>query len=260
MAPILAADGHPRRDACAGRARRLRLVRVTLTTRRDNVPFDPRHFERLASQGVHYSPREAFEYIYRTHHWRGSESKSGEGAGEDQTAHLKAILPDLLRELQTRTLLDVPCGDYTWLRQVELPVTQYIGADVVPSLIAEHQAHYGDDRHRFAVLDLRVDALPVADVLLCRDCLVHLSFADIALALGNIRRSGISYLLTTTFPACERNEDTVTGDWRLLNLELAPFNFPPPVTLFNEQCTEGGGLFRDKSLGLWRVEALTDAV
>jgi len=171
------------------------------------------------------------------------------------------VLPDLLRELDTRTLLDLPCGDYTWLRQVELPVTQYIGADVVPSLIADHQARYKDDRHGFAVLDLRVDALPSADVLLCRDCLVHLSFADIALALGNIRRSGIAYLLTTTFPDCERNEDTVTGDWRLLNLERAPYDFPAPLRLVNEHCSEGGRLFRDKSLGLWRVEDLpgTDA-
>ena len=137
-------------------------------------------------------------------------------------------------------------------------MTQYIGADVVPSLIADHQARYGDDRHRFVTLDLRVDALPSADVLLCRDCLVHLSFADIGLALANIKRSGIAFLLTTTFPECDANEDTVTGDWRLLNLERAPFDFPAPLRLMNEHCSEAGGLFRDKSLGVWGVRDLPD--
>lgn len=217
------------------------------------MPFDPRHFERLAKDGVSYAPREAFEYIYRTHHWGGKESASGEGASQDQTTRLKEQLPGLLREIGADRLLDLPCGDYSWMREIELPVVEYIGADLVPSLVAGHQSRYGDDRHRFLTLDLRVDALPAADVLLCRDCLVHLSFDDIALALDNIRRSGIGYLLTTTFPGCERNVDIMTGDWRLLNLMRAPFNFPPPVRLLNEGCTEGGGLFRDKSLGLWRL-------
>ena len=85
---------------------------------------------------------------------------------------------------------------------------------------------------------------------------MHLSFVDIIRALSNIKRSGITYLLTTTFPDCDRNEDTVTGDWRVLNLERPPFSFPAPLQLVNEKCTEGGGAFRDKSLGLWLVQAL----
>jgi hypothetical protein len=101
------------------------------------------------------------------------------------------------------------------------------------------------------------DPLPEADLLLCRDCLVHLSFADIGRALSNVLRSGLPYLLTTTFPECEVNEDIVTGDWRPLNLELEPFGFPPPSELLNERCSEAGGLFADKSLGLWQLAELT---
>jgi len=227
-----------------------------MTTRRDQVPFDPYYFERLARQGMSYSPREAFDYIYRNRHWAGKESVSGEGASQDQTAQLRAVLPRRLRELETHTLLDLPCGDFSWMREVTLPVAQYVGADLLPALIAEHQARYADDRRCFLVLDLTVDALPPADVLLCRDCLVHLSFADVARALANIKRGGIDYLLTTTFPSCDQNEDVVTGDWRLLNLERPPFNFPPPLRLMNEGCTESRGAFGDKSLGLWRVGQL----
>jgi len=159
-----------------------------MTIRRNQVPFDPYYFERLARQGMSYSPREAFDYIYRNRHWAGKESVSGEGASQDQTAQLRAVLPRLLREFETHTLLDLPCGDFSWMREVTLPVAQYVGADLLPALIAEHQARYADDRRCFLVLDLTVDALPPADVLLCRDCLVHLSFADVARALANIKR------------------------------------------------------------------------
>jgi hypothetical protein len=115
---------------------------------------------------------------------------------------------------------------------------------------------YADARHRFLVLDLTRDELPPADLLLCRDCLVHLSYPDSRRALANVVRSGIPYLLATTFPAAAVNEDIVTGDWRMINLEAAPFCFPPPLQVLNEGCTEAGGLFADKSLGLWRGEVL----
>ena len=228
-----------------------------MTTRREQVPFDPFYFERLAKQGTRYSPRQTFEYIYQAGHWSGSESASGAGSGRDQTAHLRDALPALMRDLRIRALLDLPCGDFGWMRMLQLPVDTYIGADLVPSLIDRLQERYADARRRFMVLDVTTDSLPDADLLLCRDCLVHLSFDDIFRALANIRRSGIPYLLATTFPDCERNEDVVTGDWRVLNLELPPFNFPPPQRLLNEHCTEGDGAFRDKSLGLWSAEEVS---
>ena len=46
------------------------------------------------------------------------------------------------------------------------------------------------------------------------------------------------------------------GDWRPLNLERAPFGFPPPREVLREGCTEQGGTFADKSLGLWSVNDL----
>ena len=48
----------------------------------------------------------------------------------------------------------------------------------------------------------------------------------------------------------------MTGDWRPLDLERDPFGFPAPLELLNERCTEGGGIFADKSLGLWRTADL----
>jgi hypothetical protein len=225
--------------------------------RRTSVPFDPFHFEREAQAGRRYSTEDTFRTIYRTNHWGASE-RSGAGASVDQAAAVLAHLALVIERFQIRTLLDVPCGDFAWMRHLDEDV-EYIGGDVLPELAAANQRLWGSSRRRFVTIDLLKDDLPRADLLLCRDCLVHLSLADVRGALANIRRSGCTWLLTTTFPGCTVNDDIVTGDWRPLNLQLAPFDLPAPHLLLNEECTEGGDLFADKSLGLWRVEDLGSA-
>lgn len=103
-------------------------------------------------------------------------------------------------------------------------------------------------------MDISKDGLPKADMILCRDCLVHFSFEDILSAIRNFKRSGSQYILTTTFSERLSNIDINTGGWRTLNLQLPPFNFPRPIKLINEKCDEAGGIYLDKSLGLWRLE------
>jgi hypothetical protein len=93
-------------------------------------------------------------------------------------------------------------------------------------------------------------------LVLCRDCLVHFSYSDIRRSLTNIRLSRSTYILTTTFRGRDRNFDVPTGDWRAINLEKAPFDLGTPLAIIDEQCTEGGGVYSDKCLGLWRCSDL----
>ena len=107
-----------------------------MTSRRDAVPFDPYHFEKLARQGADAEAEVVFRDIYARHHWAGSASASGAGAAPDQVQRLRTELPALLEQLGVATLLDLPCGDYSWMRTLDLPVRHYIGADLLPELIA----------------------------------------------------------------------------------------------------------------------------
>jgi hypothetical protein len=140
---------------------------------------------------------------------------------------------------------------------IALPGIRYIGADLLPEVVARAAAR--SPGREFLELDLTASPLPPADLLLCRDCLVHLSFSDIERAIANVRRSGITYLLATTFPDEPANRDVITGDWRPLNFEQPPFGFPRPLEVLAEGCTEQEGLFADKSLALWRVAELPPA-
>lgn len=199
------------------------------------------------------SMQDTFSEIHHHNHWKGEESLSGGGSSREQTDILIKRLPDILQELHINTMLDLPCGDFRWMVHLDLPVTSYTGADIVPELIAENNQKYANDQRRFITLDITSDPLPEVDLLFCRDCLVHLSFADIHQALANIRSHDIPYLFTTTFPFCETNEDITTGDWRPLNLQAEPFNLPDPALIISEECTEGEGLYQDKSMALWET-------
>jgi len=199
-----------------------------------------------------------FGEIYRTNLWGSAESNSGVGSEDAATAHLRAAIPALLAGLGARTLLDLPCGDFGWLSRAALDLDAYTGADIVDELVERNTARYGGpgSRRSFVRLDITRDPLPRADVVLCRDCLVHLSHANIFAAFANLRRSGSRYLLTTTFTDLDANRDAEDGDWRPLNFRLAPFHLPEPLAVIVEGCTEEGGAYADKALGLWSVEAL----
>ena len=225
-----------------------------MSDRRTAVGFDPDFFARQAERGRSFSAAEAFRHAYDANLWAGAESPSGPGSTLDQTSRLREALPALCRRLGVRTLLDLPCGDGHWMATVDLPGVRYIGADLLPEVVASAAAR--SPEREFLRLDLTASPLPPADLLLCRDCLVHLAFDDIARALANIRRAEIRYLLATTFPLESTNLDIRTGDWRPLNLERVPVALPPALELLEEGCTENGGAFGDKSLGLWRVADL----
>ena len=197
---------------------------------------------------------EIFYGMYYQHQEAGYDSLSGPGSGLEQTSVIRKKLPQLLQRYYIKTLLDIPCGDYYWMNMIDQSMLKcYIGIDVIPELIQRNEKTFGDDTHLFYCGDITTDTLPYADLILCRDCLVHFSYDMLWSALAAMKKSGAKYLLATTFPDHEPNIDIVTGQWRPLNLQAAPFNFPDPVLLMNEKCTEGDGAFADKSLGLWRL-------
>jgi hypothetical protein len=195
-----------------------------------------------------------FTDIYNGNKFNGDESISGQGSSIAQTKVIINELPILFKDLNIVTLLDIPCGDFNWMQNVPLNNIDYLGADIVDDLIKKNISKYKTENIRFCKLDLLKDDLPKVDLIFCRDCLVHLSFSDIFIALSNICRSQSTYLLTTTFTNRDKNVDIKTGGWRTLNLEIKPFSFPLPIQVINEMCTEGEMNYTDKSLGLWKIE------
>lgn len=200
------------------------------------------------------SRKQVFLKIYRENLWGDKSSVSGPGSSLEMTAELRNALPGLLAELQVKSLLDLPCGDLEWIKHVPLGIDRYIGADIVEPLIESNRvehAQFGEFLH----LDLLKDALPTVDAIFCRDCLIHLSNRDVLTALRNVAKTSAQYLITTTFPDLKVNTDTVTPYWRALNLQLPPYNLPPPMHLIRDYSPLQPE-DQQKYLGVWRISDL----
>ncbi|GJM28465.1 MAG: hypothetical protein DHS20C17_11000 [Cyclobacteriaceae bacterium] len=199
------------------------------------------------------SAREVFDDIYSKKIWK-SKSYSGPGSELDQTKLVRKTLLEVFVNYSIKSVLDVPCGDWLWMRLVDLSAVGYTGGDIVQRVVDENQ-QFASDRVSFHNLNILEDTLPQHDLILCRDCLVHFSYQDIRVAIRNIIGSQCKFLLTTTFPA-KKNYNIITGNWRPINLQEPPFMFPNPIAIFNEGCTEGNGRYKDKSLALWDLNEL----
>jgi hypothetical protein len=191
-----------------------------------------------------------FTVIYENNLWNSPSSRSGRGSTLAATKQLRRILPQILEKLQVRTMLDAPCGDFHWMGRVHLPLDQYIGVDVVRDLIKKNNKLHGDNNHRFLHRDIITDELPRADLVLCRDCIMHLPNEAITLALKNIKKSGADYLLITNHRGVQKNQDLeVAGGFRPVNLLLPPFSFPAPLMEIEEAKNRHLG----QTLALWKL-------
>jgi len=213
-------------------------------------------WQYLANKRAKYDHEKIFTKIIRKNIWEGKESVSGPGSNLEQTKIIREAIGQLIKDLKVFRMLDIPCGDFHWMKHVDLNNVKYIGADIVKSLIRKNTDTYGKrEGVSFRLLNLINDPLPKADLILCRDCLVHFSFHDIFLALKNICQSDSTFLLTTNFPEHKINNDINTGKWRFLNLNSPPFNMPAPILTINEGCTEREKA-KDKSLSLWKIDSI----
>lgn len=201
-----------------------------------------------------------FTWIYSTNHWRSEESASGEGSTLEYTENLRKELPKLFTSFSIKTVFDAPCGDFNWMKHL-LPTVdvEYIGGDIVRPMIESHVKKYTNEKVSFIHINLINDSFPKADLMICRDCLFHLSFEDTKSVLKNFVDSGIPYLLTTTHKPLDgvENSDILTGDFRLIDLLSAPYNFPanPLVRIDDWMDPEP-----ERQMCLWSREQLITAL
>ncbi len=193
-----------------------------------------------------------FSAIYTDGAWVHSESqasRSGLGSDPKNMHQISLELLTVFRDFKVRSLLDIGCGDFQWMSQLDLPC-DYIGVDVVPEIIAANKEKYERGDRIFILSDATKGPLPVVSIILCREVLFHLSFADGKRLLSNIARSSELFIATTD-SAILFNSDILTGDYRKINLERAPYKLPPPLRYIRDEAVSQG-----RGLGVWRTRDL----
>ena len=192
--------------------------------------------------------RGIFSAFYRDNTWGGLESKSGPGSSLEATAILRRVLPELAEGLRVRRVLDAACGDSFWMP--ELP--GYVGVDIVPEAVRRAKRRHS--RRRYRVVDVRSGPLPRADLVICRDAMMHLPLADGIEALNAIRKTGATWLAATTFDT-GKNVNVKTGGFYRIDLEAKPFALGKPWMVLEDDRypNPDGWKSEGKLLGVWAL-------
>jgi hypothetical protein len=196
-----------------------------------------------------------FAAIEKHRLWGSEESVSGPGSTSAYTQNLVPQLAALLQRHNIKSVVDAPCGDLNWMAPfIAQNGIKYYGFDLVPAVVNAARQRAPNNAH-IAHGDIRSMDFPQADLWLCRDCWFHFSERDIKAALQNFLRSQIPYALLTTHinDTGFANRDITSGDFRLLDLMSAPFNFPRDYVDAIDDWIEP---FPRRRLVLWRREQL----
>ena len=188
----------------------------------------------------------------------GDETVSGSGSTLAYTEDLRPALARLFHELEIRSVVDAPCGDFNWMSRVDLTGIDYTGLDIVEEIIAENDARHRGPGRTFAVSDATKDPLPAADMLICRDLLLHLPFRNIADLLANVAKAPFKWVLITSYVNDTNTDIRRPGLARELNLCAAPFGFSKEdETLRIPDWVQG---FPERYMVLYSMEAFRKSV
>lgn len=163
-----------------------------------------------------------FEEIYATNEWKHG---SGEGSLAEHTRGYVSFLERFLQERRITSVVEMGCGDWQFSKHVRWGAARYQGYDVVRSVIAANQAQHAREGVSFQLYSGDPAELPAAELLIVKDVLQHLSDSAVARFLPHLSRYRYALLTNCVNPRGPTvNRDIADGDFRYLDLRLAPFH------------------------------------
>ena len=171
------------------------------------------------------------------------ESASGPGSSLLATSSTARFLKKILRKYKINSILDLGCGDWNWMRHIDLSYStgsflspgesytvKYLGWDIHEKLIGSLSMEFGNENISFDVKDIVTDEFPQADLIICRDVLFHMEIELGLKVINKILNSGAKYFLSTSFPKVKENtsikkyNDIDGWGYYDINLDIEPFN------------------------------------
>lgn len=176
---------------------------------------------------------EIFNDIYENKYWQiKNTSLSGSGSDYMNTKQYSKKLSILLKKFKIKSIFDVPCGDFLWIKKFlrENKKIEYLGGDISTTIISQLKNNHKG--YKFINFDLiNSKNFPRTDLIHIRDCFIHFSNFDIKKALKNLKLNCKSkYILISSHKSFFlKNYNIKTGDFRIIDLRKKPFNLNNPL-------------------------------
>jgi len=196
--------------------------------------------------------KDAMNQIYELNLWGGGnlDFYSGTGSHDSEIVYpyLEVVITFLKSHNNKLTVCDLGCGDFNVGKELVPYAEKYMAIDIVENLIERNKKLYQGANLEFQCLDIAKDDLPVADCIILRQVLQHLSNKEILSVVSKLK--GYKYIvLTEHLPLGDfiPNKDIISGQGIRLkqnsgvNVLKAPFNLKvKKETLLGEHILEAG--------------------
>lgn len=168
-----------------------------------------------------------FDDIYKNNHWGFG---SGNGSLPSVTKSYRKFLEDFIRENDIKQAVDYGCGDWQFSQLIDWGQARYTGLDIVKEVVTANKKQFQTAKVKFQVIKPDAVKLPPGDLLITKDVLQHLSDKSVKLFLTKVVPK-YKYVLITNcnWPEETLNDSIATGEFRPLDVRLAPFNSPGAV-------------------------------
>lgn len=163
-----------------------------------------------------------FEEIYSNNEWGHG---SGEGSLPEHNEGYVKFLQSFISNNEIKTVVEMGCGDWQFSKIIDWGIATYRGFDVVQNVVDRNHREFSRPGVEFKLYSGQADELPVADLLIVKDVLQHLSNARIQAvipAFGRFRKVLVTNCVNPRGHTV--HHDIEDGDFRYLDLRLTPFN------------------------------------
>jgi hypothetical protein len=185
-----------------------------------------------------------FKAIYKSNHWNKSnkfnnnQSFSGPGSipNSFQTNNLIKNLKKFFEDNNIKNVLDAPCGDCAWIKNLFDLNIKYTGIDIVEDLIRSNQVNFiSNSNIKFYCKDVSlIKNFNDYDFVLMRDFFIHLPISQIQNILFNLKNSNCKFFALNSYENNPINKEISTGKHRKINLLKEPFNMGAPFSKIQE--------------------------
>ena len=174
---------------------------------------------------------DAFTKIYENGVWAvdaNGNGTSGPGSTIENTKEYVAFLQKFMKKNKIKSVVDIGCGDWEFSQHINWKGINYKGYDVVKKVVDRNQKKFGNSNISFYHADVSQISFPKADLLICKDVMMHIPNQSISAILSQLSKFKYCIItndvLRSTLSSTNPELSTVDGGFRALDITQPPFS------------------------------------